>query len=174
MGEFSAFFFAKTYHNNLPVYAIYNIIEFCFICLYFNTSIDVFAKNNTGYYIGGIGIIWGIANIIFLQGFNKVNSYFLLFEGLSTIGICLFAYFRLLFHHDQLRLYKYPHFWFTTILMIFWSIIFLNWSLYNYVSIRYKEASWIVNVSILFVNILNYLSISCVFILYPKMQQSDE
>ena len=173
LSEFIGYFFATKYHNNLPVYAVNSLLEFGIICLYFNNIIDLFIRNNIGIYIGGVGILWGVTNIVFLQGLNKVNSYFLVFEGLCIIGMCLFAYVRLLLHHDQLRLYKYPHFWFITILMIYWSMIFLTWSLYNYVCVRYKEAGWIVSLSIVIVNMLNYISLGCVFILYPKMQKNE-
>ena len=174
IAEFIACFFAKKYHNNIPVYTIYSLIEFGFISLYFNYSIDVFISNKIGYYIGFAGITWGIINIIFLQGLNRMNSYFLIIEGLLIICMALFSFFRLFLKYDQLLLHRYHHFWFATILVFFWSITFFNWSFYEYFIIKHKEEMWIVNSSILIVNIITYLAISFVFILYSKMTRTIE
>lgn len=164
---------AIKFHNNMPVYAIYSLIEFCIICLYFNNSIDVFIKKNVGVHIAFIGVLLGIANLRFIQGINTLNSYFLIFEGITIIGMALFSFFRLLIRHDMLRFTRYHHFWFAAILVFFWSVTFLNWSLYEYFNTNYKDHVSIINLSILLVNIITYISISCVFILYPKMQKDE-
>lgn len=174
VSENLAFFAAQKFRNNMPVYAIYSLIEFGMVSLYFNNAIDVFRRYNIGYYVGIAGIILGILNIAFLQGLNQLNSYFLVFEGICIIGMALFSFFRLLLKHDQLRLNRYHHFWFATILAFFWSVTFINWSLYDYFSLKFTDKMWIINASIIVVNIITYLAISSVFILYPKMQRNNE
>ncbi len=172
--ELVAHYVGWKYKNNIPVYTVHSLVEFGILCIYFSHSIDVLVKNKVGYYIGVTGILLGLANIVFLQGLNRMNSYFLIFEGLCIIGMALFAFFRLLLQHESLRLHKYHHFWFSIILTFFWSVTFLNWSLYDYLSIHYKDDIWVVNISILIVNIITYAGISAVFYLYPKMQQGDD
>ena len=160
------------YRSNLPVYGIDSLFEFGLISLYFNSSIDVFRRKNIGYYIGALGIVLGIVNLIFVQGFNTLNSYFLVFEGICIIGMALFSFFRLLLRYDNLQLQKYPHFWLATILVFFWSATFINWSLYDYFFVKLRDMMWIVDLSIISAGIVTYIGISCVFILYPRMRKT--
>lgn len=168
--ESLAFFTARRYHNNMPVYAIYSLLEFGIISLYFNYSIEAFRRKNIGIYIGITGIMIGICNIIFLQPINTLNSYFLFVEGIAIITMSLFSFFQLLLHEEGLKLYAYPHFWFPVALSFFWSITFLNWGLYDYFLAHIHEQVWIINLSILAVDIITYSTIGIVFFLYPKMK----
>ena len=103
-----------------------------------------------------------------------LTSYFLIFEGIFIIGMGLFSFFRLLLKNDQLLLYKYPHFWFTTILIFCWSVTFITWALYNYLFLKHDKFYNVISYSIRIVGILFYACISCVFILYPKMEKRYE
>jgi len=174
VNEGAAFYLEKKYHNNLPLYAIYCLIEFFILCLYFNKIIDVFIRRNFGIYIGIFGIVLGALNIIFVQHMNNLNSYFLLFEGLSVIGMSLFAFFRLLLKYDTFYLYKYPHFWFISILIFFWSITFITWGLYDYINLKLGHRAWKINFGILTVGVITYVSFGCVFLMYPKLRSINE
>ena len=174
INESAASYLAKRYHNNLPLYAIYSFVEYGFLCLYFNNVIDVFIKKNIGIYIGIVGIILGIGNLIFVQHLNSINSYFLLFEGLSVIGMSLFAFFRLLLKNDSLNLYKYHHFWFISILVFFWCVTFLSWGLYYYINMELKQSALKVNAALAIVSAITYNCFGCIFLLYPKMQRANE
>ncbi len=174
ISELTAIYVAGKYHNNMPVYAVFSIVEFALVSLYFGQSIDVFSMKKAGYIIASIGIVAGVLNLLFLQGITKFNSYFLVFEGIGIIGLALFSFFRLLLAKDELKLYRYPHFWFATILAFFWSVTLLNWSLYDYIMTYHKDIIGVVRWSIYAVNMITYSAISCVFILYPKMQKTYE
>lgn len=174
INESLASYLAKKYHNNLPLYSIYCLIEFGLVCLYFNKVIDIFIKRNIGIYIGVAGIVLGIINLIFVQHLNSINSYFLLFEGLSIIGMSLFAFFRLLLKYDSLNLYKYHHFWFISILVFFWSITFLSWGLYDYINQQFFRLALNINIALAIVSIITYSCFGCVFLLYPKMRRVHE
>jgi hypothetical protein len=169
--ECAAYYLALKYHHNLELYSIFSIVEFNFLCLYFNNVIDVFRKKNIGVYLGISGTVLGILNLIFLQHLNSMNSYFLFLEGFLVIGMCLFAFFRLLLKTDYIQLYKYPHFWFISILVFFWCITFLNWGLYNYINVKLQHAAWKINIALLVINDITYVAIGLVFLLYPKMQK---
>ena len=120
INEIAAYYLAIKYHTNMALYTVYAFIEFGLLCLYFNSVIDVFAKKNIGIYIAVGGIVLGVTNMIFVQHLDSLNSFFLLFESLMVIGMSLFAFFRLLLKHDSLTLYRYPHFWFISIILFFW------------------------------------------------------
>ncbi len=174
INESAAYLLAKIYHNNLALYNIYSLVEFGLLSLYFNYMIDVFIKKNIGFYVGIAGILMGILDLIFLQHLDSFNSYFLLFEALSVIGMSLFAFFRLLLKHDSLTLYKYPHFWFISILLFFWSITFLCWGLYDYINQTLRQSALNINTALAIVGIVTYVGLGCVFLLYPKMKNINE
>jgi len=174
INEIIAYYLAKKYHNNLPLYSIYSLIEFAFICVYFNETIDIFNKKKIGFYIGTIGVTLGVCNIIFFQPLNSLNSYFLLFEAILVIGMSLFAFFRLLLKEDTLQVFRYSHFWLTTILIFFWSSTFLYWGLIDYITLRLPQVVLKINFAELIVAILTYGSIGCIFLLYPKLNVDYE
>src|SRR5947207_14288343 len=110
--------------------------------LYFKHVIDVFIQKNIGIYIGISGILFRIINLLFIQNLNTLSSYFLFFEGITVIGMSLFAFFRLLLKHDSLHLTRYHHFWFISILVFFWSATFLIWGLYDYINLKLQHQAW--------------------------------
>ncbi len=172
LNEGAAFYMGKKYHNNLPLYAVYGLLEYALLCVYFNKVIDVFIKNNIGFYIALVGVILGILNIVYVQHLNNINSYFLLFEGLAVIGMSLFTFFRLLLKNDSLNLYRYHHFWFISILIFFWSITFLSWGLYNYINEKLFQSALNINIALAIVSTITYNCFAIVFLLYPKMQKN--
>jgi hypothetical protein len=174
INEGAAFLLAKKYHNNLPLYNIYCIVEYGVLCIYFNFSIDVFVRKNIGIYLAVAGIALGTLNLIFIQSLNTMNSYFLFFEGLMVIGMALFAFFRLLLIQQPLQLYRSPHFWFLCILVFFWSITFLNWGLYDYLYIKFRNVAGSIDLAMMIIGIMTYGALSCVFLLYPKMKAAHE
>ncbi len=172
--ECAADYLARVYHNNLPLYAIYGLVEYGIICLYFNKVIDVFKKWNIGVYIGILGILLGTANLLFLQGINSLTSYFLFFESVSIVGMSLFAFFRLLLIRDDLILHRHPHFWFISILLFFWSAMLFNWGLFDFINVHMQHAAWIINLALITVSAITYICFIFVFLFYPKMQQINE
>ncbi len=174
LNELAAYYLSKVYHNNLALFAIYCFLEFGLTCFYFNKVIDVFIEKNIGFYIMTIGIVFGILNLIFLQHIDSINFYFLFFEGLTIIGMSLFAFFRFLLKQENLDLYKYPHFWFISILIFFWSITFLFWGLYDYVNQQFKAIATPFNFILPAAGIITYIAHGVVFLLYPKMKTTNE
>jgi hypothetical protein len=174
INEGAAYYLAKKYHNNLWLYTIYSFVEFVILCVYFQNVIDVFLKRKIGIYIAAFGIIFGIINVLFLQHIDSFNSYFLLFEGLLVIGMSLFAFFRLLLKHDSLKFYKYPHFWFISILIFFWSITFLSWGLYDYINLELQQSALNINTALAVISAITYTCFGLVFLLYPKMNSINE
>jgi|GEM_PF-439496 len=161
---------ANKYKNNFPVYSIYGFLEFGMISLYFNYSIDFFRKRNIGIIIGIIGITLGIINTVLWQPLYTLNSYFIFIEGICIVGMAMFSFFRLLLKNENLRLHSQPHFWFSGILSFYWSATFLNWGLYDYLIRSADQRIGFLFIYMIIINILTYLSIAIVFLLYPKMK----
>lgn len=172
VNESIAWYTAKKFHTNIPEYNIYSLVELAITCWYFNNIIDTFKRKNIGFYIGAIGVSLGILDIMFLEHIDVLNSYFLFLEGFLIIGMCLFAFFRLLLKHDELRLFKYAHFWLICIFLFFWCITYLSWGLYDIIGRNFSQYIPIISFCIWIVNIMTYSGIGLIFFLYPKMQHS--
>jgi hypothetical protein len=161
--------------SDFPVYAIYNIAELVFFALYFNYSIDLFKKLHIGVYIAGAGTILGACNIIFVEGLNSMNANFMFFEGFCIIGMCLFALTRLLIYQQRLNLLRYPHFYIITIVLFYQTITFIYWGLYEVFLVKFSShVMMILNESIIILNILFYLLIGLIFLLYKRMRLADD
>lgn len=174
ISEVIAYLVAKEHGDNMAVYNIYSLWEYAIICLYFNEIIDVFYKRRIGLFIASLGLLVGIFNIIFVQGLHSINSYFLVYEGVTIIIMALFFFSRLLLLHDELRLYTYPHFWLAFILTFYWTATFIGWNLYDYAfRAGIKKISPIYMLTITS-SILAYLMGSVVLILFPKISSSNE
>lgn len=154
----------------MPIYSIYSLFEFLTISLYFNYSIDIFRPKKIGFYIGFIGVLIGILNIIYLEPLTTFNSYYLFFEGICIITMSLFSFFRLLISEDGLVILTYPHFWFGAVLLFLWSSAFLNWGFSDYVYAFHKEKMWLLSNSLSIINIITYATIAFIFVLFPKMK----
>jgi len=174
LNESIALYTATKFHTNIPEYNIYSLVELSITCWYFNNIIDTFKRKNIGFYIGVVGVGLGILDLIFLEHINVMNSYFLFLEGFLIIGMCLFAFFRLLLKHDELRLFKYTHFWFICIFLFFWCITYLSWGLYDIIGKNFSQYIPIISFCIWMVNIITYGGIGLIFFFYPKMQNSDD
>jgi hypothetical protein len=172
LNEGAASFLAYKYHNNLSLYSVYSLIEFGLMCWYFNAVVDVFIAKDFGLYIGAGGILLGILNWIFVQPINSFNYYFLLFEALMVIGLCLFGFFRFLLKRDWLTLHRFHHFWFISILLFFWCITFLTWGLYGYINQQLLQSAAAINSALAIVGAITYGCFGCVFLLYPKMKKT--
>lgn len=172
INEVTAYMFAKFYGNNMKVYNSYSIVELFILSVYFNKSIPIFRKWHLGIYIGFIGIIVGVIDFSFLQSLSSFSTTYLLFEGFCIILMALVAFYYLLLNRDDLRIYNYPHFWFTSILLFFWTVTYVTWGIFPIIHSR-KNVQLIASFLSL-VNIISYSAIALVFLFYPKMKITNE
>lgn len=168
--ECIAYYLDKRYHNNLSAYSISNLFQFLAVALYFNFSIKEFRRKGIGIMIGLGGVGLGIANIIFLQPLDQMDSYFMLFEGIMIISLCLFAFANLMLENRSNRtsLQLNPHFWICTTLTFFWSITFLSWGFYDYILFTDPGHIWIIHTLIISVNIVTYFGLGIALLRFPK------
>lgn len=52
VNEGAAYYMAVKYHNNLTLYTIFSLIEFFFLGIYFNYTIDIFKKRKLVFLLG--------------------------------------------------------------------------------------------------------------------------
>lgn len=172
LDELCSLYATVRYQNDIPIYDVFSIVEFVLVSLYFNYSIDVFQKRRLGIYIAIAGGLLGIADIRY-QTLSRLDSYFLLLDGISVITIALYSIARLAQKYEDLDLRYYPHFWISALLTFFWGLTFLTFGLYDYLH-DVNAGRWI-NIHIqLPANIITYIGFGLVFHFFPKMAKNNE
>jgi hypothetical protein len=154
--------------NNLPVYHIFNPIEFLLISLYFNCSLRYFRKKNIGLIAGITGVVLSVLNTLFIQRITTINSFFLLFEGTAIIIYCLLSIHQLLLNEEHLP-YRFAHFWITLCCLIYWSSTFTGWGLYAILSISDGAVLTYFSMILTAANFIFYLGIATTLVLYKRL-----
>lgn len=172
--ELVAKYASVKYHNNMPVYAIDRFIEFGLISLYFNYSVDTFSRHHIGYFIGTTVVLIGIANSIWYQPLNTLNTIYIFLECIVIICMSLYSFYRLLLTSTTIRLHERVHFWIPCIFVFNWCGTLSCWGLYDYFRKGVTEKLPILNISLVSISILTYIAFGLVFLLYPKMKSFDE
>lgn len=170
--ESVADYFIVKYNNSNVVYGLFNPIQLLFIAAYYNYSIEGLKKSKIALLIGGVGTMFGFVNYIWIQTPFKMNNFFLLFESLIVIALSLYAFYKMLLEDEQLVLTKYQHFWLTSIQLFFWTATFFIWGLYNYMTVTLGIGASIIHIVLLSVNVIYYVGMGTVFLMYNKMQIS--
>jgi hypothetical protein len=174
LNESISYYCAVKYHTNLLVYNIYDLVEFFLVCLYFNSTIDIFIKKKIGLFLGIIGLVVGLLTMYSIQPTKQINTYFIFFEGFCITGMSLYAFYKILLNNEQLQLTLYPHFWFTATLLMYWNISLANWGTYDLLRVKFPGIIGFLNSFIWSLDILCYMAFGTIFYLYPKMQAKDE
>lgn len=165
--ELTAVYFMKVYKNNMYVYNVFSPIELFLVVLYFQKRIDWLQRRKMGVYIGIIGVVFAVCNIVFLQPIHTINSIFLLFEGFIIISLCVFSYYQLMLHRQPIV--SNVHFWVTTIFLIYWSCLFSYWGMYNVLLKELISYMRPATYMLWMVNILAYLGFAIIFLFYKKI-----
>lgn len=154
----------------MPVYGAFGPIQLLLIALYFNYSVQYFSRTKIGIYVGVIGLILGYGNYFFIQTPYNFNNYFLLLESIIVVSMCLFSFYAMLQSDDDMRLRRNPHFWITAIFLFFWTVTFMFWGLYGFLSQELGVNTLKLHMFLLIVNVCTYVGFGVVFLLYNKMQ----
>lgn len=138
--------------NNMPVYQIYSLVYYSLIVKYFCSSIDIMKEYFKLKLTLAVGIFAYIINLMYLQPITILNSHFLLFTAILIISLSLISYFRMLVSKEGIRLTGSRVFWINTILLVYWSITFLHWGMYNVLDVLLGSNLWVMH---LFLNLMN-------------------
>lgn len=169
--ECIALYFAVVYHNNLPVYNLSNIIQAVILSKYLSEGVHWIRDRNLKPYLIGFSILFGILNMVFFQPIDSYNSHYFLYQSMLVciLGsvLCLqIALTRSL--EEKLS----PHFWLTTVLMLFYAFNFLHLSLYDFFTEKLSDYKYYIDMAILLLNVVTNLGFALVFLLYPKIYPS--
>jgi hypothetical protein len=161
----------KILRNDMLLYHVYSPIELLIICLYFNEKIQSLKRFHIGIAIGVLGFIIASINIIFVQPYNTINSIFLVYEGFCVIALSLYSFYRLAL--DETELTRNSQFWFTTILLIYWSTVFIYWGMFPLLITTLKTSMAKITTGMRLINIFTYIGFAIVFINYKKVSASE-
>jgi hypothetical protein len=132
--EMAAWVYSKTLHeSNHWMYNILTNFEILYLCFVYN-KIMVERKLFSYQGIWLISFVcFSLANIIFIQGFWKFNTYTYMF-GCAIIFFYFIQYLMgLLNSHEIIPLYKIPFFWITLGNILFFSGSFFYMGAINYI-----------------------------------------
>jgi len=167
--ESLAYYMAFRYHNNLVVYNLSSIIELFLISVYFNYTIESFRKRNIGLIIGLIGVIVGVVNNFFIQSIYRITYLFLFYQSLVIITMSIISLAAFLKPDDSRQIKNEVHFWLPVILIFFWSLSYLFFSVINFYSVRLKVVAPEIILILFLIGVLTNIAIATIFFLYPKM-----
>ncbi|CAG0993614.1 hypothetical protein ARNL5_03442 [Anaerolineae bacterium] len=165
ISEFTAYWAAITYRNNMFIYHFFAPIQLVILCVYFDNIGDRHKKRKNGLLIGVTGVVIAVINTLFFQPLQIFNSNFLLFEGIVIMGLALFTFQRIL-TDDKIDIYRYSHFWIVTILIFFWSITYTTWALFSVLQIKKLFLMSYVSKVLWAVNIITYSAIGFVLLYF--------
>ncbi len=170
--ESIGYYAAKVYRNNYPVFNIAFFAEFTLMSLYFGYSNEVLRKKRIGIYIALSGIVLGLINTFSFQPlFTTLNSHLLFLECLVVMSLAALSFHHLLVADDvNMKLQRMPHFWFPCILLFYQCATLSTWGMYDKLGSSDAEKAASLDISILTINIITYLSYGAVFFFYPKMK----
>lgn len=169
LAEALALYAAYRYHNNMPVYAIYNIVEMVLVCLYFNYSTGL-QKNNIGIILAAFSVVIGVLNLSFYQPLDTLNNNFIYYEGILIIAMCMYAMVEELRKSEKKVTPLGVHFFVAAIYMIFWMISFVHWGLYEYLLHQFLRGNWLVDNMMIFICCIMNIALSLVFLKHKKKE----
>ncbi len=170
--EITAFIFFINGRNNMPLYQIFGLVYYLVIVQYFSTSLKDFPTRFVFRGLQFIGVTAFVLNLLFLQPLNVFSSHFFMMMSVVIICLCLLSFYRLLSATISLNLAISRRFWIDVILIVFWSITFLNWGLYNVLHKLLEENFWWVRFMLLTINVVTYFALG--FVLSRKHIESHD
>lgn len=127
--EVLASFSSWKWHNNMPVFHVYTLVNLMLTALYFNYLIPAFKKYHIGYFMGGIGVLAGMLNTIYLQDFHRLDSNAILFSGVLIVGMSLVSLYDIFRNNEDISKTVAPHYWLSILFLFYWCSTFLIWAL---------------------------------------------
>jgi hypothetical protein len=146
------------YQNSSPVYHVFNVIN----AIGYSTIFYFLLRGRSSRRVAlGVMILsasFSIINTIFLQTLWSFPSNFLLILCLSNVLLSLLFLKQILNIKEDIRLIRQSEFWFTGAVLVFFTVIFLNWSFYNYL-VRNQFNTRLISSIMYYLNIVYYVCV---------------
>jgi hypothetical protein len=170
VSEIIAYSLGVMQHYNLryTMYHVYNIVEMFLQALFFIYAIRPLYNKKQVATAAALSILFGLLDILFLEPINTLNKDFIMLEGFCTITLSLYFIYWLLKNDVVNNIFRYPHFWIASFLLLLWSVTFFFWV---FVAFLYSSQWPYINIAMYIqaiVSIIAYFGIGLVLFYYPK------
>jgi hypothetical protein len=172
LSECTAHWAAVKFRNNMFVYHFFAPIQLILLGIYFDFTGRV-KKRKIGLAIGVLSALVAIVNTIYFQPLRILNSNFLLFEGLTIMGLALYTFQQIL-SDDRIDIYRYGHFWTIVILIFFWSVTYTTWALYSVLQVKKLFLIPYISHILWAVNIITYSAMGFVLLYFSGKRLNHE
>lgn len=170
IAELLAFLGIILYRYNILIYNTYSIVQFYLLTIYFSQTTVLLKKKAFRSSILLLGTLIYIEDSIVYRDFMlEPNSGFLAFESISFVCFSLMYFYDTLNERSESHSLS-QHFWFTGILLTFWSFTLLSWLVGLSIYQSLKDNSIILNYMMWAINIITYTGFGLVFLFYRKLQ----
>lgn len=155
--------------NNYLIYNIYSFLSLTFIVLYYHMLLIKFSKSYLPLFLLGLGIILGIANMMYLQPLlNSHNYNFKFLSNLIIITLSMYTIYKMiLVNQIAWVLYKMVHFWIACI-FIFYNLVILFTRSMIYPFQIIQDTNGLFYYIFMITNIITYCSFTLVLITATK------
>ncbi|HTN45201.1 MAG TPA: hypothetical protein VL098_02555 [Flavipsychrobacter sp.] len=173
--ESAGYFAAKYYGSNYVIFNIAFYLEFILIVIYYHYSIPILRKRKLGIYVALAGVVLGITNNLLLQPIlTTINSNLLFIQCLMVFCLSFFSIHSMLVSDcEHLHLHRKAHFWIICILLLYESATLSSWGLYDKLGHNELEKAVMLDILLLTVNIMTYLSYGFVLFYYSKLKHDE-
>ncbi|HVW96693.1 MAG TPA: hypothetical protein VHA56_12055 [Mucilaginibacter sp.] len=169
--ESAAYYTAVQYHSNIMVYNVCNVGQMFLACLFFNQAIPGFRKRNIGMAIGILSVILGLLNFLYLQPVQEIADYFLLYQALVMIGLCIIGLLPALKLQYPDKNVQAVDFWFIVILGSYRTVTYFLFSVIKFYTWRSPDLALECTWGLYAASVLWSLGATVVFLNYPKLLQ---
>jgi hypothetical protein len=160
---------AVHYKNNNFIFHIFNVIELYLLTLYFTEALKIKSIKVIAISAALIYPLLATLNCIYAQPISTLNSNFIMFESFLVIIMSLYSLYKIFMNDSISVILKYPSFWFSTFLFLYFSCTFLFWP---FIKLLYIQKSnyydWAINLQLV-LNIISYAGMGITMLSFSKM-----
>jgi uncharacterized membrane protein YidH (DUF202 family) len=155
---------AERKQNNIFIYNLFSVLEFCFYFFFFHSVLKGYLKKIKGSVIIILYLALALVNIFLIQGKNNFHTYTYILGCIICIILSI-TYFYFLFKYSTVsNLIKDPVFWISAALLLYYSCTLPVFGILNFLTNLavpfYTELAFIIE----FMNIALYLLFAIGFI----------
>lgn len=154
--------------SNDQVYNVTDIIQAVILFWYFGTAIR---KDWLRLILCMFTIGFGIYNYYWLQFEDIINNYFLLWNGIAAVCLCLYIMLKLYQRDGAAGLPKFASFWIAAVVLFYWVVNLMSLQVFNALLLENLEYAVLINVVHLSSNIICYAAIALIFYKTPILIQ---
>jgi hypothetical protein len=172
ISEITSRILAVKYHNSSPVYHALNLISFTGYGLIYYFLMKNPARKRFVIVVMVSACLFSIFNSIFLQNLWSFPSNALSILCLSNIFFSLLLFGQMLNESDPNHAIRRASVLFNCSVLVFFTVIFLHWSFYNYL-VRNKMNSQLISQFMFYANVLYYMMLgTALFFSTKKISQT--